>query len=145
MNLTEHFSLEEFTHSETGVGRGLNNDPEPETVETLKCTAAGMEEVRSLLGVPIIVLSGYRSPKVNSAVGGNPMSQHLKGQACDFIAPTFGTPQEVCRAILDSTIAFDQLIAEGTWVHISFADEPRRSVLTAHFANGKTTYTQGVA
>lgn len=145
MNLTENFTLEEFAHSETATRRGLLNEPSPEIVETLKHTAARMEEIRELLGVPITILSGYRSVKVNSAVGGNPQSQHVLGEACDFIAPGFGAPQEVCRAILDSTIAFDQLIEEGTWTHISFSAEPRRSVLTAHFENGKTRYTAGIA
>jgi hypothetical protein len=145
MMLSAHFSLAEFTASETATRKGLDNTPEPEVIETLKLTAAGMEEVRALLGVPIIIHSGYRSPKVNSAIGGAVTSQHCKGEAVDFIAPQFGTPNDVCRAILDSTIAFDQLIDEKGWAHISFSDAPRHSVLTAHFGNGKTTYTPGIA
>lgn len=145
MRLTEHFALEEFTHSEIAARRGLDNTPDAETIERLKATASGMEDVRGLLSVPVTVLSGYRSVKVNSAVGGSQSSQHMKGEACDFIAPSFGTPQEICRAILDSTIEFDQLIYEGTWAHISFSETPRHSVLTAHFGNGKTTYSQGIA
>ena len=145
MKLSEHFSLEEFTASETAARKGLDNTPDAEIIEVLKTTAARMEEVRSLLSVPITVLSGFRSVKVNSAVGGSATSQHCKGEAVDFIAPGFGTPQEVCRAILDSTIDFDQIIAEGTWTHISFSDDPRSSILTAHFGNGKTTYTNGIA
>lgn len=145
MKLSLHFTLDELTHSETASRRGLDNVPDAETIETLKIIAARLEDVRALLGCPIIVLSGYRSVKVNSAVGGSATSQHCRGEAVDFIAPQFGTPNEVCRAILDSTIEFDQLIAEGTWTHISFAEAPRRSVLTAHFGNGKVTYSQGIA
>ena len=145
MKLSEHFSLEEFTASETAARKGLDNTPDAEIIEVLKTTAARMEEVRSLLSVPITVLSGFRSVKVNSAVGGSATSQHCKGEAVDFIAPGFGTPQEVCRAILDSTIDFDQLILEGSWTHISFSDDPRSSILTARFSNGKTTYTNGIS
>ena len=145
MNLSEHFTLAEFVQSDIAVRKGLDNTPDADTLEVLKVTAAGLEEVRELLGKPIHVNSGYRSLKVNSAVGGSGTSQHCKGEAVDFIAPQYGTPQEVCRAILDSTIEFDQLIYEGAWVHISFTDKPRHSVMTAHFGNGKTTYTQGVA
>ena len=43
----------------------------------------------------------------------------------------------------DGTIRFDQLIQEGTWVHISFDPQMRGQALTAHFVNGKATYTQG--
>lgn len=145
MQLTEHFTLEEFTHSDIAVRKGMDNTPDPDTLEVLKQTAAKLEDIRSLLGVPIHINSGFRSLKVNSAVGGSVSSQHCKGEAVDFIAPQFGTPQEICRAILDSTIEFDQLIHEGAWVHISFSDDPRHSVLTAHFGNGKTTYAQGIA
>lgn len=146
MRLTEHFSLAEFTRSETATRRGLDNTPSPEIIERLRGTAARMEEVRELLGEsPIHILSGFRSRKVNAAVGGSATSQHCFGEACDFVAPEFGDPLEICRAIRDSEIDFDQLIFEGEWVHISFADNPRRKILTAHFSNGKTTYTEGVA
>lgn len=151
MNLSPHFTLEEFTHSDIAVRKGLENIPDADTIEVMKVTAARLEEVRELLNVPIKVNSGFRSLKVNSAVGGSASSQHCKGEAVDFIAPDFGTPQDVCRAILDSTIDFDQLIAEGIdnanggWIHISFTDTPRHSVLTARFTNGKAVYTQGIA
>lgn len=145
MNLSSNFTLEELIHSETAVRKGLDNTPDAETIEKLKQTANGLEQVRALLNVPIHVNSGYRSIKVNSSVGGSQNSQHCKGEAVDFIAPQFGTPQEVCRAIMDSTIEYDQLIFEGDWVHISFTDAPRQSNLTAHFGNGRTIYTQGIA
>lgn len=145
MNLSQHFTLEELTHSDVAVRKGIENTPDAEIIEVLKRTAAGLEEVRELLDCPIHVNSGYRSLKLNSAIGSTPTSQHVKGEAVDFIAPQFGTPQEICRAILDSTIQFDQLIAEGNWVHISFTDVPRHSVLTARFENGKANYTQGIS
>lgn len=145
MMLTKSFSLEELTHSDIAVRKGIENTPDAETLEVLKRTAARLEEVRSLLNCPIHINSGYRSLKLNSAIGSTSSSQHVKGEAVDFIAPQFGTPQEVCRAIIDSNIEYDQLIEEGQWTHISFSDTPRRSNLTAHFNNGKTTYSQGIA
>ena len=36
----------------------------------------------------------------------------------------------MCRAVAGSQLAFDQLIEEGTWVHISFDPRMRRQVLT---------------
>lgn len=145
IRLSENFTLEEFIVSETAARRGLDNTPPPEIVEALKDTAKALEEVRSLLGQPITTLSGYRSVKVNSAVGGAKDSQHCTGEAVDFISPRFGSPREICHAILDSTIAFDQLIEEGQWAHISFSEAMRHQALTAHFGNGKTTYTNGIA
>ncbi|AXF86785.1 hypothetical protein DTO96_102541 [Ephemeroptericola cinctiostellae] len=143
--LSEHFSLEEMTASQTAVRRGLNNTPTASIVSTLKKTAAKMELVRALLGVGIHVSSAYRSPSVNRAIGGASTSQHCKGEAIDFTAPQFGTPREVAKAIAASGIEFDQLIFEGTWVHVSFSDRPRRNVLTAVFRSGATAYLTGIA
>jgi hypothetical protein len=145
LNLSPHFTLEEFTRSEAATRKGLDNTPDADTLEVLRSTAIGLEEVRALLDAPIEVTSGYRSPKVNSAVGGSATSQHCKGEAVDFRAPQFGTPLEICREIMASDIVFDQLIYEGTWVHISFASQPRRSMLTAHFNGGRVTYTNGIS
>jgi zinc D-Ala-D-Ala carboxypeptidase len=125
--LTSHFTLAELS-----VTRHGDNAPPPVVVERLRAVTAPMlEQVRTLLGDrPIIVTSGYRSPAVNTAVGGVATSAHLTGYAADFICPAFGTPLEVCATISRSTLDFDQLIQEGTWVHLSVDPRMRREVLT---------------
>lgn len=129
MQLTEHFTLEELTATSH---REIDNTPPIDVVDKLKCTARGLEHVRLLLGVPVIVSSGYRCRALNEAVGGAANSQHMQGEAADFIAPKYGTPFEICRLLEASDLRYDQLIFEGTWVHVSFVDyrPPRRSVLT---------------
>jgi len=91
-----------------------------------------LEEVRSLLGKPIIIDSGFRSPDVNQAVGSTSVSQHLRGCAADFRVPGM-TPAEVVEAIHGSDLPFDQLILELTWTHISIPNTddvaPRRMAL----------------
>lgn len=132
MKLTDHFTLEELTHSQTAARLGLDNEPSPDVVDALTRTAHGLEMVRVLLQAPILVSSGYRSPKVNRAVGGAANSQHILGEAADFTAPGFGDPTEIVRAIMRSTrpIPYDQLIVEfGRWVHISFSRSPRHQAL----------------
>jgi hypothetical protein len=145
MNLTEHFNLDELTYSPTAVRLSIDQTPPPSVLANLQKTAESMEQVRALLGHPIKVNSGYRSIPLNKAVGGSAKSDHLDGWAVDFVCPGFGTPKEVCRAIMDSDIDFSQCIYEGTWCHISFKPDSKRQVLTAHFANGKATYTEGIA
>jgi len=132
MNLTDHFTLEELTHSQTAARLGLDNEPSPAVVDALTRTAHGLEMVRVLLQAPILVSSGYRSPLVNRAVGGAANSQHILGEAADFTAPGFGPPEMIVRAIMRSTrpIPYDQLIVEyGRWVHISFSRSPRHQAL----------------
>ena len=131
MNLSPHFTMAEFVVSDTAARRGIDNDPPAELLHALKRTAQGLEAVRVRLGgAPIIVTSGYRSPALNAAVGGQPSSQHTRGEAADFIAPRFGSPTEVAAALRDSGVDYDQLILEfGRWVHISFSQAPRHQAL----------------
>lgn len=126
--LTPHFSLEEMQATQH---REIDNTAPPEVVDVLRNTAQRLEQVRSLLGDRVItVSSGYRCPALNKAVGGARTSAHLTGHATDFNCFGFGAPLDICRVISGSTIKFDQLIEEGTWVHISFAPTMRRQVLT---------------
>jgi hypothetical protein len=132
MRLTPHFTLAEFTTSETAARLGLDNTPNEQQVEKIRRLAQVLEGVRIVLGgAPIIITSGYRSPDVNARVGGSTASQHMRGEAVDFIAPMFGNPMQVCVALRDSHVEYDQLVHEfGRWVHLSIADKPRHMALT---------------
>lgn len=132
--LTAHFALEELAATQH---RDIDNRPPPEVVATLRTTAAQMEQVRRLLGERVIsVSSGYRCPELNRAVGGSRTSAHLTGHAVDFNCFGFGPPSAVCRALAESPLRFDQLIEEGTWVHVSFDPRMRRQVLTKRPGGG---------
>ena len=143
--LSEHFPLEELTFSATAQRKQIDNKPPAEVLENMKRLAAGLEEVRAALGnKPMRINSGYRSPKLNRAVGGARLSAHMAGYAADFVCPDFGSPLKIVKALAATGIQFDKLIQEGTWVHISFAPEARRQMLTAHFGPNGTSYTAGV-
>jgi len=132
--LTAHFALEELACTQH---REFDNTPPPEVVGTLRTTAARMEEVRRLLGDRVIsISSGYRCRGLNRAVGGSRTSAHLTGHAVDFNCYGFGEPLTVCRALAASALSFDQLIEEGSWVHVSFDPRLRRQVLTRRDGGG---------
>lgn len=132
--LTAHFALEELVATQH---REIDNRPPPDAVATLRLTAARMEDVRRLLGDRVITISsGYRCRALNQAVGGARTSAHLTGHAVDFNCYGFGEPKAVCRALARSSLAFDQLIEEGTWIHISFDPRMRRQVLTKRPGGG---------
>lgn len=145
-DLSEHFSLIEFTHSQTARRKGINNSPPPPVLVRLRNTARMMEKVRAILGdQPIMVSSAYRSPELNVAVGGSKTSDHVTGNAIDFVCPRFGTPYEVCVELAKhkETLGYDQLIHEyGDWVHISFGPRARRQDLTIRSA--KEGYLRGI-
>lgn len=145
MNLTEHFTLAEFTDSPTALRKGISNLPSDHAIANLQRVAETLEQVRALFGKPLVISSGYRSPALNAAVGGAASSAHLSGLAADFTVPGM-TPSDTAKAIVAAGIEFDQLIYEGTWVHIGLsAGKPRNEVLTAHFGGGPATYTRGIS
>lgn len=125
MQLTQHFTLAELTASTTAQRLRLDNTPPPELVPRLVRTAEMLERIRSTLGVPVVVTSGYRSRAVNAAVGGVTSSDHAQGHAADIVAPRYGTPTQIARTLapLVSVLGIGQLILEGVkgkqWVHVS--------------------------
>ena len=125
MQLTQHFTLAELTKSSTAERLGLDNTPPPEVLPALTSTAEMLERIRSTLGVPVTVTSGYRAWAVNKAVGGVTTSDHAQGRAADIVAPRYGTPLQIARALapLVDVLGIGQLIYERfgstSWVHVS--------------------------
>ena len=131
MNLSEHFTLEELTHTDH---RELENIPNETELANLKRLAEFLERVKTVLGgKPIMVNSAFRSKAVNDAVGSKDTSQHRVGCAADLRVPSM-TPDEVVKAIIASGIGYDQVIREfDRWTHISIPnklfDSPRKQAL----------------
>ena len=131
MNLTEHFTLDELTHTDH---RELENTPNEQELANLKRLAEFLEKVKDVLGgKPVMVNSAFRSKAVNDAVGSKDTSQHRIGCAADLRVPGM-TPDEVVKAIIASGIGYDQVIREfDRWTHISIPnklfDSPRKQAL----------------
>jgi zinc D-Ala-D-Ala carboxypeptidase len=122
MNLTEHFTLEELTHTDH---RQFDNTPNDAELENIKRLAEFLEEVKAALGgKPVMVNSAFRSKQVNDAVGSKDTSQHRIGCAVDIRVPQL-TPDQVVRAIIASGLPYDQLIREfDRWTHVSIPNTP---------------------
>jgi uncharacterized protein YcbK (DUF882 family) len=131
MNLTEHFTLEELTHTDH---REFDNEPNDAELENIKRLAEFLEEVKTVLGgKPIMVNSAFRSKQVNDAVGSKDSSQHRIGCAADIRVPSM-IPDQVVRAVIASGIGYDQVIREfDRWTHISIPNQeggtPRKQAL----------------
>ena len=129
--LTEHFTLEELTHTDHREFDNTPNDAEKANLERL---ALLLEQVKEVLGgKPIMVNSAFRCKQVNDAVGSKDTSQHRIGCAADIRVPNM-TPDEVVKAVIASGIPYDQIIREfDRWTHISVTNtvdgSPRRQAL----------------
>lgn len=148
--ITPDFALAEFTYSQYAERHNINNTPSDyELANIINITAPRTQKIRDVLNKPMIITSGYRCFLLNRAVGGVDNSDHMSGLAIDFIAPKFGTPKEVAQYLqtIVLPLGINQLIYEGTWVHVGFAGAGRRpkgEILTAKFKNGKAQYFAGV-
>jgi uncharacterized protein YcbK (DUF882 family) len=140
MKITEHFTMEEMTISEYASRNGIKNNPSETAKQNIELLCQKvLEPLRVLVQKPVIISSGYRNKKVNEAIGGSSTSQHMKGQAADFIVIGM-TVEEVFKTVADK-LPFDQLIDEfGSWVHVSYSTKLRQQKLTAKRVEGKTKY-----
>jgi hypothetical protein len=147
VQLSPHFSLAEFTHSQLAGRLGIPNIPHWKHKQAMQFLCMEiLEPLREELNAAIVISSGFRSAKLNAALGGAVNSQHTKGEAVDIIVPGIA-PFAVAEAIISLKLPYDQLILEfKDWVHVSARawKQPRREVLTACLVNKKLTYFQGL-
>ena len=134
MKLSEHFSLIDFTRSQTASRHGIDNTPNEEQLENLKTLAKGLEDVRTKLdNNPINISSGFRCQDLNDRLGSKRTSRHILGLAADFTCDKYDSIERVFEVLADSSIDFDQLILEyDSWIHMSFpkeGEEAKKQVL----------------
>ena len=132
MQITEHFTVEEFERSSTADRLGIDNRVPEALLPNLKtlCEVV-LEPLRTFTGKPIVISSGYRCPALNRAVGGVSQSQHLRGEAADLHLPSIAEGRTWFRWLMDNT-TFDQLIWEhdrqgSHWIHVSCKADPRQN------------------
>ena len=149
MKLTENFSLNELTKSQTAERKGIDNTPSTEHQENLKSLCEMiLQPIRDHFGQVVSVASGYRSPELCVAIGSSTQSQHAKGQASDF--EIFGISNKELADYIDQNLDYDQLILEylkgdnepnSGWVHCSYTNgNNRKQYLRAYKENGSTKY-----
>ena len=149
MKLTENFSLNELTKSQTAERKGIDNTPSAEHQDNLKSLCEMiLQPIRDHFGQVVSVSSGYRSPELCVAIGSSTQSQHAKGQASDF--EIFGISNKELADYIDQNLDYDQLILEywkgedepnSGWVHCSYTNgNNRKQYLRAYKENGSTRY-----
>ena len=147
--ISKHISNKEGVYSRTAIRRNLDNTPNEEQLANMKVLANKIfEPLRIYVNGPIKINSFFRSPELNTAIGGSRNSQHCRGQAID-LDDTFGemTNAEMYKFI-KAHMDFDQLIWEfgdnnnPAWVHVSYVspEENRNRCLKAYKKNGRTKY-----
>lgn len=152
MKLTNNFTLEELTKSETALRRGLDNTPTDDVVANLRILSEKvLQPVRDHFAKGVKVNSGYRAPEVNAAVGGSKTSDHCLGMAADIEIP--GLPNAELAQWIEANLEYTQVILEfytqgvpdSGWVHVSYDPKNlKKQSLTAVKREGKTVYLPGL-
>lgn len=148
--LSKNFSLGELCKSEVAIRRNIDNTPSEKVKNNLQILVDNvLQPLRDKFG-PMTVTSGYRSPAVNTAVGGSPYSDHCLGMAADI--EIVGVDNKVLAGYIRDNMKFTQLILEfytdgvpdSGWVHVSYDEKDLKcNVLRAVKENGKTVYHKG--
>lgn len=116
----KYFTFDELTYSRTAVENSLSNRPGATERDNLaQLVERLLDPLRERLGEPIAILSGYRSPEVNTLVGGVPDSQHTLGEAADCYC--LAGPERLLAVLRASGLPFDQAIVyrRRNFLHLS--------------------------
>ena len=146
MKLSKNFTRAEIEHSNTAKRLDISNEMSDEHLENMQRVIDNLiQPMRNAIG-PIRITSGYRSPKLNKAIGGSSRSQHCKGEALDLQFWKEGKMNNkvIYDWVIDSGIEFDQMINEFdyAWIHISLKSKENRKEILEAYKNekGKTKY-----
>lgn len=124
--MTLNFTMSELIYSDTAIRHNINNMPDINSLDCmLDLIYNVLQPLRTKLGKPVIITSGFRNFEVNKLVGGQKNSQHTKGQAVDIVVPGISV-NTLFDIIKHSDILYDQLINEKQWIHLSYVKNRNR-------------------
>ena len=118
-----NFTMSELLKSDIAEKYNISNIPDKKSLDNmLTLIIECLQPIRNFIDKPMIISSGYRSPRLNGhpLINSKDTSQHVTGQAVDFTVKGL-TPKQVIEKVIASGVEFDQLINEhNIWVHISY-------------------------
>lgn len=119
-----NFKITEIEHSDTAKSKGIKNEIPRDLMDNCVYLIHVLQQIRDLLGVPMIINSGYRCEELNKAVGGVSNSAHKYARAADFVPKNMNVEQ-AWKKIANSGIVFDQLIwyQDRLFIHIGISEK----------------------
>ncbi len=151
-NFSDYVSWAEGVKSQTAIRYGIDNTPPQPIIEKMRLVAnLVFDPMREHFNKPIGIASFYRSPKLNTVIGGATHSQHMDGEAIDIDADIFnnGVTNKQIFDFIRTKLDYDQLIGEVEklngdfeWIHVSYKSKQanRHNTLIGYLDNGKMKY-----
>lgn len=120
-----NFTMKEFVYSTIATQKNIPNEPDKRALHRIwYLVEKVLQPTRDNFG-PLLITSGYRSPKLNTAVKGSEKSAHLFGAAADFQPMKNATLTEIAYWMANN-LEFDQLIIEYPpygWIHVAIWED----------------------
>lgn len=152
IQLSKNFNLSELTKSVLAEANNITNNPTDDVILNLTILVNRvLQPIRNHYNKPVIITSGYRSPKLNQLVKGSNTSDHCYGKAADIHIQNIDN-FELATWIKDN-LKYKQVILEfynkqknSGWVHVSYdSSNLKYQALTSLKTNkGKTIYKEGL-
>lgn len=123
---TAYFKPSEFINSRTADTLGIDNIPDDDAIwlNLIKIINYVLIPVRKRINMPIIISSGYRSPRLNSAVKGAARSYHMEGRAVDIYCANLKALDDAIVAVNEANLkahrpVLKEFIRHKNFIHIA--------------------------
>lgn len=111
----DNFTFDEFVFSATARRHNLRNWPtHPYHYINASYLVSFLQDIRTLICLPITVNSGYRNSSLNALVKGQPRSKHLMFRAADICCR-----DNIALFSLLKTFPHTELIQYKTFIHFA--------------------------
>lgn len=125
LQLSKYLKVKDFIRSSTATAKKIDNRLPISLLQDARNIAGLYDKIYEQFKGNIQLTSGYRSPRLNSAVGGSSKSQHKFAQAIDIQGKNGVKNAEILRWI-QKNLQYNQLIweygntVEPRWVHLGY-------------------------
>lgn len=119
-----YFNIKEMTKSQTAELYHIDNNPTEKVIGNLKKVMYILDMVRTYIGKPILINSGYRCEKLNEIVGGVQESMHTKGLAADIRTKEKEDIDTMFEFLKKNqkTFKIKELIKYKTFIHVGVSE-----------------------
>ena len=127
MKLTTNFTLKEFLFSPTATANKITEqfNPPQRILDNITIVANRLQEIRDRFGKSMNITSGYRCPRLNTAVGGARASEHLDALGVDISTRNYTQAETIELIEIAIELGCKRIGLGATFIHIGFSKQSK--------------------